>query len=525
LGLAQVPLGLCLYGSPRSLFILYALTVFSLLLIYFTLSYRRDASPVSLYRGSNTSGTVITEDHHHSGLGAVAGAAAATAGLAALHRHRGERGDGGGSFIEEKPSHHRESGGFKKRLLEGGAALGAVGLAKRFFDTRKNKDHYEDTVSDESISRVEEGRAGGHSRVDARPRRSYSVSSRSSRTSVSGRRRGHGRLRKAEEGVATLGAFGLLRAAMKGRRERKEQKRVDALREREMEEERLARRGSRGNRYTGDGLPSRRMGRRGSLTNTDYTATTAPPEGRHHHGIPPAVPAAAAGAVAGAALAGYDRRREPPPAAAAMPSGPADPAGILYHSSDSEGNHRTRPQGARDLATTSTVAGATASPGHHSGAESGVASPPVSVKVKMHNDGRHVTLRRLSEQEAAAEREARQRDRSRQSGSKSRHRRGSGSEFSAGEGASNWRRVESLERRQAEADAERQVEGGPSLIPPPPIPGPPGAAVVAPGPPPTYDGHTSEAGTGPPRSESNRRRRRAERSQPYPGGGSQVDWQ
>jgi hypothetical protein len=37
-----------------------------------------------------------------------------------------------------------------------------------------------------------------------------------------------------------------------------------------------------------------------------------------------------------------------------------------------------------------------------------VISPPVSVKVKMHEDrDRHVTLYRLTEQEAAAEREAR----------------------------------------------------------------------------------------------------------------------
>jgi hypothetical protein len=37
-----------------------------------------------------------------------------------------------------------------------------------------------------------------------------------------------------------------------------------------------------------------------------------------------------------------------------------------------------------------------------------IVSPPVSVKVKMHGDrGRHVTLRRLTQQEAAAEREAR----------------------------------------------------------------------------------------------------------------------
>ena len=34
-------------------------------------------------------------------------------------------------------------------------------------------------------------------------------------------------------------------------------------------------------------------------------------------------------------------------------------------------------------------------------------SPAISVKVKTHNDGRHVTLRRLNEEEAAVEREAR----------------------------------------------------------------------------------------------------------------------
>ncbi|KAH0537400.1 hypothetical protein FGG08_005799 [Glutinoglossum americanum] len=532
LGLAQVPLGLTLYGSPRALFILYTLTVFTLFLFYFVLSYRSTAPTASLYRESNTSGTVITEEHHHSGLGtaagAAAGAAAAGAGLAAFsrHRHGGERHSG--SFIEEKTSRH-ESGGFMKRVFEGGAALGGLAIAKKFFDSRKDRGgtQPEDTLSDESVSRVEGGRVGGHDRAGALPQRSYSGSSQSSRTSITDRRRGHGKLRKAEEGVATLGALGLLRAAIKGRRERKEQRRVDALRAREVDEERLARRGGRGHRYTGDGLPSRQTGRRGSITTTDYTATTAPPERHNHHshhhrhGVPPAVPAAAAGATVGAALAGRDRRRDAP-GPVNMPSGPPDPTGILHDSSGSETRHRPRPSGARDLA----AAGAAVSAGHHSGAESGLASPPVSVKVKMHNDGRHVTLRRLSEQEAAAERE--ERDRSRQSGSKhhSRHRRGSGSEFSATEGASgtNWRRAESLERRQAaEAEAERQAEGGgPGSIPPPPMPGPASGALTTPGPPPTYDGHASEV-TGAPRSESNRRRRRAERSQHYREG-SQVEW-
>ncbi|KAK4555111.1 hypothetical protein LTR86_007877 [Recurvomyces mirabilis] len=52
-------------------------------------------------------------------------------------------------------------------------------------------------------------------------------------------------------------------------------------------------------------------------------------------------------------------------------------------------------------------------------------SPPVSVKVKMHNDGKHVTLRRLNEEEAAAERAARRAER------RDRRRRGS-SEISSG---------------------------------------------------------------------------------------------
>ncbi|KAH0548610.1 hypothetical protein GP486_007846, partial [Trichoglossum hirsutum] len=490
LGLAQVPLGLTLYGSPRSLFVLYALTVFTLLVCYFVLSYRYAAPPANLYRGSNGSGTVITEDgHHHGVLGSLAAPAAVGAGLAALNRHRhdGEhvsRERRSGSFIEEKPS-HREGGGFRKKLFEGGAVFGGLALAKRFFNGGKDKrtPHTEDTFSDESVSRVDEGRTGGHSRVDVPPRRSFSGSSLSSRTSISARRRGHGKLRKAEEGVATLGAFGLLRAAIKGRRERKEQMRADAIRVKEVEDERHARR--RGNRYTGDGQPPRRTGgRRDSLTATDYTATTDHPERHnhqhhrhhhHHHGVP----AAAAGAVAGAALSGRDRLRDAPPGPANMPPAPEDPSGILHHdSSGSEGHQRRRPRGARDLTASPGATGAALSGGHNSGAESGLASPPISVKVKMHGDGRHVTLRRLSEQEAAAEREARGRDRSGQSGSgqPSRHRRGSGSEFSTA--GNNWRRVESLERRQAEADAERQAEAGPaaaasSSIPPPPLPGPP----------------------------------------------------
>ncbi|GAB7358292.1 hypothetical protein MBLNU230_g2366t1 [Neophaeotheca triangularis] len=52
-----------------------------------------------------------------------------------------------------------------------------------------------------------------------------------------------------------------------------------------------------------------------------------------------------------------------------------------------------------------------AHPGAHQNGDNSLQSPPVSVKVDMHNDGQHVTVRRLSEEEAANERRARRAER------------------------------------------------------------------------------------------------------------------
>lgn len=64
------------------------------------------------------------------------------------------------------------------------------------------------------------------------------------------------------------------------------------------------------------------------------------------------------------------------------------------------------------------------------------AEPPVSVKVKIHDDNRHVTLRRLNSAEAAAEREARRRERR----TRRRHRADSSSGLDSDGASGGYRR-------------------------------------------------------------------------------------
>lgn len=185
--------------------------------------------------------------------------------------------------------------------------------------------------------------------------------------------------------------------------------------------------------------------------------------------------------------------------------------------------------------------------------EGSVVSPPVSVKVKMHNDGRHVTLRRLNEEEAAAEREARRKERQK------KNRNGSMSSISNFDG-DRWRRTEALEAAQAQEMAQASSAHLPPPPPPPmsqstaplrmpepnippPPPGPPPMGRPAPGsiplppPPPipaaansvlsspmgtqVYDTNTDVSNY-----DSNRRRRRAERAQAKQArsGGSRVEF-
>ncbi|KAI9870095.1 MAG: hypothetical protein M1830_004697 [Pleopsidium flavum] len=575
LGLAQIPLGLTLYGSPAALFVLYALAAFALLAAYFVLTYVRGRRIGYDYDSQESYGTgseIIDGQRKHRGLGNVVKATAAGAALTALLRGRsrsrsrnrsqaevvGFRRPSGSYIEEEKYSQYgrdpgRESGGWTDRLVKIAGVAGAATLAKSLFDRRKDRQRDSDvrrhkaphggaqSISEDSLARLEEGRPlpsrqhplNQRLNPPLNPplnhRRSHSSLSYDSYLSDEG---AGGRGHRLRDGIATLGAAGLLRNVFKNRRERKEQRRVEELRRRELEEERIARANSQG-RYTGDGFP-RRTGRRGSLTtSTDFTGSTNT-RPRPHLGVPPpipagVVPAGVGGVGAGAALPnghprGHTTLGPNNPVitgavnqAVNMPPIPPDPQGILHH--DTSGSeaymsaggrpHRRHHSGGDGLAAGGLAAAE--SNRHHSTGEDSVASPPVSVKVKMHRDGRHVTLRRLPEEEAAAEREARRREKHGK-----RHRRRSASSLGGTDGGDRWRRTEALERQQAEEmkrqngiAAEQRAEG--LVPPPPPIPSsilsPRTGSVGSPG---TYDGTGTEAST---EYANNARRRRAERAQ------------
>ncbi|MCJ1311129.1 hypothetical protein MMC25_004799 [Agyrium rufum] len=625
LGLAQIPLGLTLYGSPVVLFVLYALAVFALLVIYFILSYMQERdydrdrnSDYSYASGS----AVVPRRSDHRFRHAVEGAAVG-GGLAALaNRFRKRRRDDdvredevvgsrlgsrrhSGSFVEEDKLEEYENtpkrSRLRGRLLEVGALAGAAGIATRLFG-RKKRTHVDGSdidpygpdgrtdITEDTLEQVEEGRrpiatapladeslgpgpgpgpgqvAGGlvGSAAAARPhshRRSHSSMSYESYGDGSPQQR---RSHKLRDGVAALGAFGFAREMLARRRKRKEERRAEALRQQDLEEEQIARRDSQ--RYTGDGTP-RRHRHRGSLTTSTAYSDEIP---RRDTGIPPPIPSGAAVPLAGtAAMAAAERERlqsshqnlaPPPPLGGSV----QDMSGSEIYSTTS-GRRLRRHHSGRDAAAAG-LAGAAAGglaaetisdrrdrSRRRSEAEN-LASPPVSVKVKMHNDGRSVTLRRLPQEEAAAIHESRNR-----SGSRRRRRQaGSVSSFSGTDtGRERWRRTEALERQQAaEMEQERRAAiAGPAAAaanndpilaqypppppiahggdprygsgppppamsssrlnvpPPPPIPGPssppqlrPGTGSV--GSPGTYDGTVTEASTD---FASNRRRRRAER--------------
>ena len=591
--------------------------MFILLLLYFVLTYQAERRSGSDYdsRYSYGTGSVVENRRRHSRTGDIIKGGAAGIGLAALasrfrnrskSRDRDERPEvvgsrrHSGSYVEDEKyySDEERGGGWKDRLLKVGAVGGAAAAARSLFNRRKDRDHDSD-VEDygpplggevpinrrESLGRVEQG--GQPMPSGQQPlgqplhhRRSSSSMTYSTYTSASQEgRHGHG----VRDAALGLGAFGLARNIFKKRRERKEQKRIEAER-RDRE---------RNQRLTGDGTPRRhrRHGRHGSLTNTSLTEEsdnfpgTGPILGNPVPAVPAGVfPGGTAPAAVGSQQFNRNQQQPLPPqhnvtqplppqgnttlgasnlamsgAAPPVPSGPPvsmppiphDPQGILhqnYSGSESSASHQPRPRrGGRDATERVVPGGGAAGLGaaeasrrrdrsrHHSGSGGdSMASPPVSVKVKMHTDGRHVTLRRLPEEEAAAEREARRKSRDRNG----RRRRGSASSASD-TGGERWRRTEALERQQAEQmrieserlaaarQGQQQQQQQPMPMPmpmpmqpqqsglqvplpqPPPVPEgsprPPGS-VGSPG---TYDGTATEASD----YANNRRRRRAERAQ------------
>ncbi|ODH53609.1 hypothetical protein GX48_00027 [Paracoccidioides brasiliensis] len=459
LGIVQIPLGLTLYGSPLALFVLYALAIFTLVVIYFVLTYLHERRMGADYdsRGSYMSGPEVVEDGHgHNNLGRLATAGAAGVGLAMLGR-RMRRQSGSGTSVDEsdvtpRPHHEDEKHdnrgrGWGKRFVQIGALAGAAGLAKRYFDKRRDREsdtesgRYEpadghghghghghhDSLYDDSLIHTEEGRPSpSHPRPYDRPPGRLPSPEYTDSGYMYGSESHHG----ARNALFGAGAFAALRGLFKSR-ERREQDRVHELRRQDIENERRARQSVNHRRYTGDGQPPRRTGRRGSFS-TEMTESTDP------HVAPPP-----------------DDIRPIPPSHQTTP-GPDTATSMCGR----------RPTGAAAAVT------ANSSRRRRSGGgrEHSVDSEPVSINVKFHNDqGRRVTLRRLTPGEAAASRRAKRKD----PGQTSRRRHGSVSELSGHEGGDDhWRRVEEQERRQQEELASAATAGmdagvGAATVPPP----------------------------------------------------------
>jgi hypothetical protein len=569
-----------------------------LLILYFVLSYINQPE-----MGFDDRTTYITDRTGSTrsrrsgrsrgpGLGALATAGAAGAGLAALrHRSRSRsrtvlssrpdsRSRVESRFTDSYLSDEKYAGGKKKtgtwkdKLLGAGAAAGGIFAFKSLFNRDKKHHAPTETGSDVSygrplgpsevtqtdLSRLEEGRApaspsnrdewrrveereaaqaaamaGSPLRHGARPPVSRtSGDSFDSRTSYSDEHDDHtpGRSYGLKEGIATLGVVGFLKHSFGKRRNKKEDERAESLRQHDLEEERMARANSGRRKYTGDG-PRRHRPVSTDYTESDITGMTPMPR-------PPVE------STVGPSTAPI----RPPPHADVL----SDSGSEAYNSPSGRPHRRHKDAGG--LLGPALASGAaanavsTGSPSKRDNSqrrgsrEGSVASPPVSVKVKMHNDGRHVTLRRLNEEEAAAEREARK-ERQR------KNRNGSRSEISD-LGNDRWRRNEALEAQQAQEMGQGSISPPPPMpgtplrmpepsIPPPP-PGPPPGNFARPtastlSPPPMPGGIPSVLSSPPGTQvygtetdvsayDSNRRRRRAERAQAKAArsGGSRVEF-
>lgn len=518
----------------------------------------------------------------------LAAAGAAGAGLAAMRRRsrsrRRSRDDSRADVISSRhssPSRHhshytndkysethqgKQSHSWRDRLVGAAAGAGAmVGLSRLF--GRKPHDRDSDSgdyrpplggnqsITQTDVSRIEDGRppespderwrrveerehaqaavmaAGSPSkqRPKPKPRRSGgSLDSFDSRSSTSAEQNRPSKNYTIREGVAALGLAGYIRHKLKGRRERKEEMRIDEVRRQDVENERIARANSQRRRYTGDGTP-RRGGRRGSDTATSIGLTGSTPElSRHNLPTTANVRSTSTNDVVTTTTTA-DPSLPPPPL---IGSHRDDSGSEAYYSTG--GTQRRRHHAGQNTAAPAIAAAAPAIPGpsntiteahrdtsaHRSSNGDSLASPPVSVKVKMHNDGRHVTLRRLNEEEAKAEREARRHER--------RKNRANSLSSQSGVGEDRWRRTARSNQDAAASAAPlpvppqqmRKQDDELHFPPPPPIPASSALGGSISSPPGTNTDVTSNY-------DSNRRRRRAERAaakQARGGGGSRVEF-
>jgi len=428
---------------------------------------------------------------------------------------RGSRRDSESFIEEEKFESRKESGGIFGKVMKGAGILGAGALAKSWYDRRQDKKSYVDdyssvaqdtpskhrrrhSISEDSsefhqVHTMEEGRRKGAilpgpgdpvnaaaaiSAAEPRPvatrpgrRHSYdSDSSFDSTLSPSRRpRSSHG----VRNGLLAGAGLGWAANKWRNRRKSKEQDRIDRYEEdRRIEDERLARQGKKPSKFTGDGhTPTRHHSRKQSYVEpSDLSYMT---EDRHHiqsSTIPP-IPSALGGAAAmSGGRSSSQVHQETFSAAPPQPHFfPQPESGSEQYFSAGGAPHRRhssrRRREGEAAAAIATAAGMKAQEEARMRSRSRdgsyVASPPISVKVKMHGDNdRNVTLRRLTEAEAAAERSARRASRQR--------RAGSVSSVSGTDTTSNNRRYR-RDRRNAESEVEKRAEAGMSAPPMTPL--------------------------------------------------------
>lgn len=535
------------------LFILFTLAAFALLLVYFILSYLYDTEgyhkggdddgPQTQYTGPSD----IEEKGHHSRLPGLLAGGALGAGLASILRRRPRSRHSSQGYEESRTSYSDEKysdegrrhsgGGWGKRLLELGALVGAGALAKKFWDRRKEREDdaesgryrpahtRSDSYTEDSLSRLEDGQPEPthqtplHRPPTGSPSRPQSPGSAYYYNSTYDTEPEAGRSHGLRDAILGAGAFAALKKFFGHGKDDDEKRRLEEIRRREDEDERLQRANSKRRRYQGpEFYPQRR--RTSAYSDSDLTPTDVTPR-----------PARQPGA---AASGSHPAPTDIPPIPPAHQELSGDLPRPRPHSHDGTDFAAGASAGAAGAAVASSHRRSSGSRQR----DEHVESPPVSVKVKMHNDGRHVTLRRLTEEEAAASREARRRERR-----SSRRRTGSASSLSGNEGGyERWRRVEEMERQQA-AQMQREQEaagatgaagggGGPSvdqsgsvpasswapqsqmspMPPPPPPPGPQPAPSSIPYGPGSVTSPGTWTGTESGSYANNRRRRRAERA-------------
>ena len=631
LGLAQIPLGLTLYGSPKVLFILYALAATAWLVAFFLLT-RRDKR----YNGGgdygsrysyNTSSVVDDRRRRKTSRGWLKPVLAGIGIYWLIDKFRKKpkyREDGpmgpevvgsrrhSASYVDDDKYSYYSDGAarWEDRWLKIATPIGLAWLVRRYYD-RKYGDEVSDLTSNyyrpapgEIDSRgargplppgapMPPGPAGpgaatypgqaippnqgaypgqplpptqavppgpnpyaasyaaplppqgpprgteqplasehhplnrGHSRES-----SFSTSHPSAAGEV---RRSH----SLRDGLATFGAVGMAKNYWNRWRDRNQDRRIQNERDSRI----------RGSRFTGDGGPRTHRPGMSSITSESSIRPAHPTD---NQGIPP-IPAGtyAAGSTEAAVAAAVEREREQRrqealplggvPRPVHMPAIPPDPQGILHRESSTsesfssaEGQQRRHSRRDRDLTPAPVErSGETAAPplsppsaskqkrqeryqSLSPGEDSGVTSPPVSVRVKMHKDGRHVTLSRLPRDEAEARRTQTRQSQSDSvsslggdDGGRSKFRRRDDQERQNAEAMRIERENLAAARAQAQTSAEPPVT--PSNLPiPPPIPessgSRPSPAVGSVGSPGTYETDASAD------YANNRRRRRAERA-------------